>query len=252
MSIVDVFALLIVVLLASETSAAPVSKDCRGCHTKLVSRKIVHPAVGLGCPSCHSAIGSPKVPHAKTAANRFGLSTDQPDLCYGCHDRAPFAGKTVHPPLGTGCTNCHDPHSSPYKKLLVKQVPALCFACHPKADFKKKHIHPPVAKGTCLSCHTPHAANTVALLVSSPVDLCLQCHPAVAKRPHVIAAAGSSAHPIGLTEKNGSEKWIEDPARPGMPFYCGSCHDPHSADSPALYRFKAKTAFDLCVYCHKR
>jgi predicted CXXCH cytochrome family protein len=245
------FALWIVVLLASETSAASVSKDCRGCHKKLVSQKIVHPAIGMGCSSCHSAIESPKVPHTKTTTNAFGLSADQPDLCFGCHDKAAFAGKTIHPALGMGCTKCHNPHSSQYRKLLVKQVPVLCFACHAKTDFEKKYIHPPVVKGKCLTCHTPHATRNIALLVKSPVDLCLQCHPGVAKRPHILAAVGSVEHPIGLAERNGIQEGFKDPARPGMPFYCGSCHDPHSSDSRTLYRFRARAVHDLCVNCHK-
>jgi predicted CXXCH cytochrome family protein len=253
MWIVKLFALLIVILLVSETDAASVSnsKNCRGCHKKLVSQKNVHAAVGLGCSSCHSAIASSKVPHAKTTTNSFGLSTDQPDLCYGCHDKAAFAGETVHPALGLGCTKCHNPHSSQYRKLLVKQVPVLCFTCHSKTDFKKKHIHPPVVKGKCLTCHAPHATNNMALLVKSPVDLCLQCHPSVAQRPHVLAAAGSAGHPTGLGNKDGIEEGFKDPARPRMSFYCGSCHNPHSSDNPSLYRFKAKAAYDLCVYCHK-
>jgi hypothetical protein len=26
---------------------------------------------------------------------------------------------------------------------------------------------------------------------------------------------------------------------------------PHTSDSPALFRYKATTLFDLCAYCHQ-
>jgi predicted CXXCH cytochrome family protein len=39
--------------------------------------------------------------------------------------------------------------------------------------------------------------------------------------------------------------------RPGKPFYCGSCHNPHSTDSPLLFRFNAKSQTELCINCHK-
>jgi predicted CXXCH cytochrome family protein len=29
-----------------------------------------------------------------------------------------------------------------------------------------------------------------------------------------------------------------------------SCHLPHVSNSPALFRFKAQTAFDICINCH--
>jgi predicted CXXCH cytochrome family protein len=43
---------------------------------------------------------------------------------------------------------------------------------------------------------------------------------------------------------------LQDPARPGKPFYCGSCHNPHSADNSYLFRFKAKSSGSLCSNCH--
>jgi len=106
-----ILAIWVTILLVTETGAISVSRDCKRCDRKLVSWKVVHPAVGKGCSSCHWAIESRKTPHAKTSANRLGLSTGQPDLCYGCHDKATFDGKIVHPALGTGCLNCHDPLS---------------------------------------------------------------------------------------------------------------------------------------------
>jgi predicted CXXCH cytochrome family protein len=48
-----------------------------------------------------------------------------------------------------------------------------------------------------------------------------------------------------------SSKTVMDPARPGRAFYCGSCHEPHSTESPKLFRFNAKSSMGLCNNCHK-
>jgi predicted CXXCH cytochrome family protein len=87
-------------------------------------------------------------------------------------------------------------------------------------------------------------------LIKNPEELCLQCHSKIGKTPHVIADSFEGEHPIGLPKKVGNVV-VKDPARPDKPFYCGSCHNPHSANNVKLFRFKAKTAFDLCGYCHK-
>jgi predicted CXXCH cytochrome family protein len=228
--------------------ATPVAKDCASCHKKIVGRKVVHPAITYGCPTCHTALDASKVPHVKTNKTAFGLSEVQPGLCYECHDT--FTGTSVHPALTLGCTSCHDPHSSPNNKLLVKKIPELCFTCHARALFTMKHVHAPVAQGKCLACHNPHATNNMALLRKNPEELCLQCHPNIGKTPHVIADSFAGEHPIGLPKK-GNDTMVKDPVRLGKPFYCGSCHNPHSAVSIRLYRFKATSAYDLCGYCHK-
>ena len=249
MKMITLAILLFAGFAATEAIAAPPPKECSSCHKALVSRKVVHPAITYGCPTCHTAVDATNVPHTKTNKVAFGLSGVQPGLCYGCHDT--FTGKSVHPALALGCTTCHDPHSSPNRKLLVKTIPELCFTCHAQALFTRKHIHPPVAQGKCLKCHNPHAADSMTLLVKSPEELCLQCHPKVGKTPHVTADSFEGEHPIGLPKK-GENAVVKDPARPDKPFYCGSCHNPHSADSARLFRFKAQTASDLCGYCHKK
>jgi predicted CXXCH cytochrome family protein len=60
-------------------------------------------------------------------------------------------------------------------------------------------------------------------------------------------------HPLGEDRKtkNGRLREPRDPARPGRPFYCGSCHEPHSSDVPLLFRFNAKSVMNLCAHCHK-
>lgn len=235
--------LLIMVFLPSIAQSEEI--DCLKCHGKLTKEKIIHPALNLGCTTCHDAINAKTVPHKKTGKIAKGLSAEQPDLCYGCHDKSAFAHKTVHAAIGMGCTGCHNPHSSKNTKLLIATPPDLCFTCHDKTLFGKTTVHAPVAGGMCLSCHTPHASDDIALLKKKPYEVCIECHEEIAQKPH----ATSGRHPVGKPRKNKPE--LMDPSRPGRSFYCGSCHDPHSTDGPRLFRFNATSDMNLCKNCHQ-
>jgi predicted CXXCH cytochrome family protein len=218
--------------------------DCLMCHGDLAGKKVKHAAVDMGCPGCHSAVDASDVPHKMKTRIPKGLSSTQPELCYGCHDRAAFSKRTVHAALGMGCTGCHNPHSSEGQKLLTAPVPDLCFNCHDKTEFNRKNTHPPVAAGQCLTCHSPHATDSMSLLVKEPLALCLECHDAVEKRPHAIKGFANAGHPLG-------KKAVKDPKRPDRAFYCGSCHDPHSSDSVRLFRYQARSTMGLCTNCHR-
>ncbi len=299
-----VVGVVLVLLSFSITKAYAEDVDCSMCHPDLAKKKTVHAAVSMGCTGCHTSLNVAEMPHKVTGKFPKGLSAEQPDLCYGCHDKGifmkknvhaalamgctschnphstdtpkllvadmpglcftchdkgKFENKTVHPPvMGGMCTSCHNPHSSDSQKLLLAEVPDLCYTCHDKAMFSKKNVHAPVAGGMCLSCHAPHATEEMALLLKRPVDVCLECHPDVLKRPH---ALGGTSHPLasgvalGIDSGKGKEKKervLMDPARPGKGFYCGSCHDPHSSDSPGMIRYPMRTKFDLCINCHKK
>ncbi len=234
--------------------------DCLKCHAKLKAGKSVHAALDMGCASCHTGIDASKVPHKKTNNLPNGLSEDQPALCYGCHDKTMFEKKTVHAAIGMGCTACHDPHASKNPKLLKAEAPDLCFGCHDKKEFTRKTVHAPVAGGMCLTCHNPHASNEISLLLKKPAETCLQCHEGYDKKIHGIAGFGAKPHPVRPETK----KWLKtdkgskaveaelmDPSRPGKPFYCAGCHEPHSSNVPNLLRFNAKSDMDLCGHCHK-
>ncbi|MGE5238657.1 MAG: cytochrome c3 family protein [Chloroflexota bacterium] len=253
-----IFPISLMILLATFLVLDPVAPgpafseevDCLSCHEDLKKEKVVHPAVDMGCATCHSAIDATDIPHKKTNNIAKGLSAEQPDLCYNCHDKAKFTKATVHAAVGMGCTGCHNPHSSKNARLLVAALPDLCYNCHDKAEFTKKNVHMPVASGECLTCHTPHSSDFPFLLNNQPLKVCLECHEDVKNRPHAIVGfTTTKGHPIGEPIKEG--KVPDDPARPGKKFYCGSCHNPHSSDSPRLFRYKGETSFDLCMHCHK-
>lgn len=231
-------------LLVSVSAARADGPDCGACHGALVKNAVVHAAVTMGCPSCHSGIDGAKTPHTVAAGKPKGLSADQPELCYTCHDKGMFTKQTVHAAVGMGCTGCHNPHSSKHAKLLTSPVPELCFGCHDKKPFEKKHRHGPVDAGLCLTCHTPHSSDNMALLSKPPLATCLQCHGDVAKTPHAIRGFSSGGHPIG-------KKDARDPKRQGKKFTCASCHEPHGSDSIKLFRYPAANAMDICSNCHK-
>ena len=247
-------ALLLVLMLLPFSARSAQQATCLTCHAKLKQNKVVHPALEMGCEACHTGIDATKVPHKHAGNVPHGLSADQPELCYGCHDKAAFTKATVHAAIGMGCTGCHNPHSSPNAKLLVSEPPDLCFTCHDKTEFTKRVVHPPVAAGMCLSCHSSHSSDEMALLLKRPYELCLDCHPDIPKQQHAISGFGSGKHPLGALKKNkktGVVTELKDPTRPDKPFYCGSCHNPHSSEGGRLFRFKAMDAMSLCSNCHK-
>jgi len=256
--------------------------DCLMCHEQLAGEKVVHAAVQMGCTTCHSAIDATDIPHKKTNNIEKGLSEDQPDLCYGCHDKSMFTKKTVHAALGMGCTGCHNPHSSKAGKLLSSDPPDLCYNCHDKKPFDGKSVHPPVMGGMCASCHSPHSADREKLLLAEPPALCFECHDKKkfdVRRPHVPVAAGmcltchephaggnssllvkpifnlctachttqaSGTHVLaGLRGSHPIKPGTPDPSRKGRDMDCSSCHNPHGSDFDNLFYHMG-----ICKKCH--
>jgi predicted CXXCH cytochrome family protein len=218
--------------------------DCLQCHEDLTKGKSVHAAVSMGCTTCHAAVDARDVPHKMTNKNAKGLSADQPDLCFDCHDRSLFSKKLVHPAIGMGCTSCHNPHASKNAKLLTSEPPDLCYACHDKGMFTKKNVHPPVAAGQCTTCHTPHSSDMDSLLEKPVNELCGDCHDGKATGKHILAGYGlGDRHPT---------KGKPDPSRPGKELSCTSCHVPHSSNKKFLFSAEADKSGNLCLMCHRK
>lgn len=249
---------LLLVLAGSFPAVPSLAQEplCVKCHAKLLKDKpVVHAAVTMGCTSCHGNIAAPnKVPHKKITNIPKGLSAEPPELCFNCHDKAPFARKSVHPALASGCLTCHDPHATKEPKLLISAPLELCTTCHDKAPFSRKNIHMPVAGGMCPTCHDPHSSEQFALLAKPLLQLCADCHGEVLKSQHAIAGFVQNGHPVGQAKKDRLGKDIappSDPNRQGRPFSCPSCHNPHSSDFRRLFRFAARTTMELCTNCHQ-
>lgn len=185
----------------------------------------------------------------------FALPAQAQDVdCAKCHADL-SQKKVVHAALQMGCKTCHSeldaaavPHKSKGKapKGLAAGVPALCNNCHEAKMFQGKLVHAPVATGMCVECHNPHSSDNVGLLSKEPAALCLDCHGDVRKKPHMIVGFSGGGHPLGDAKK---PKMVEDPLRPGKPFYCAACHEPHASELPRLARFSK--GMSQCQKCHK-
>jgi len=166
-------ALILIVLAALPIlTAQPVlaeEPNCTACHENLSAGKSVHPAVAMGCASCHSAVDASDVPHKITNRNPKGLIAKMKDLCFNCHDRAPFQKATVHGALMLGCTSCHDPHSTEHARVLKEEIPRLCLNCHEeRLTAKDGRTHVLAGNEACSSCHHPHATDAPKLVRSQP------------------------------------------------------------------------------------
>src|SRR6516225_10147738 len=75
------------------------NSGCLKCHEPilaLLKKKVIHPAVEMGCATCHAdhqAAGTK--PDAKARAAHY-LNTPQPELCATCHDTKDKALAAAH------------------------------------------------------------------------------------------------------------------------------------------------------------
>lgn len=149
-------------------------------------------------------------------------------LCMTCHGNLGglWDDKYGHPPFIKGfCTNCHNPHASNNRPLLVEEPRQLCPSCHPiGAELARAQVHPPFELQDCVSCHSPHASNERVLLRGPQKAVCLACHPSVA----VYTNYAVQHPPFGEGE-------------------CTDCHEPHGAPVKPLLP-ASEPAF--CYQCH--
>jgi predicted CXXCH cytochrome family protein len=213
------------------------SKKCLECHEETAKGKSVHSAMGKGCMSCHEIRVSKDVTRVKL------ITATPSSLCVTCHAKmkASEIKGTVHPPAVRDCLNCHAPHASENKNLLLKPASGdekenLCSSCH------KTGLHVP-EKGSrhaaldagCDTCHATHKTgadpteeNHFHLTKASPA-LCLDCH-------DVNDEKLKKAHNNQPFEKAN----------------CVECHDPHQSDSPKLMAKFQHAPFQSngCDTCH--
>ena len=183
-------------VLACVSQANANDPDCLACHAALIAKKVVHPAVQMGCPACHADIDASAIPHKVKGKIAKGLSAEPPKLCVNCHDKKLFEGKVTHAPVAGGmCLFCHNPHASDQPAMLNSEPAKLCLGCH--AEVKQKaHAtvlpggHPlgdqarpladPSREGKtfyCAACHEPHRSEHRKLTrVAWSMMACLQCH----------------------------------------------------------------------------
>ena len=236
----------------------PVTKaDCSSCHNSHGSDKggilfdnVHQPVANKACTQCHEA---------PTSSTPFKTKRAGYELCRGCHSgmmNDTFNKNKIHWPLAdkVGCLNCHEPHASPQKKLLMGDMKTVCGKCHSDTMDSQKKLaekekqenaaakgraikgaltHNPIQEGSCEACHASHASDSVFLLKQpSTIELCGACHD----------WSKHSNHPMGVK--------VIDSRNKNITMQCLSCHRSHGMGYRYLIPFPTVT--DLCVQCHKQ
>ncbi len=167
---------------------------------------------------------------AQSIESKFHLKPGaQQKVCLTCH--ADFEEKLkkayIHTPIKkTGCTACHNPHTSNHEKQLAADVSALCLTCHKQIlPQGARSTHKVAAEGKCVQCHDPHSSNNKFNLRAAGNELCAGCHK---EKIDAIAKVKFKHNPV---EKS-----------------CVNCHSPHaSAGAASLLKDEVP---GLCKDCH--
>lgn len=168
------------------------SNLCFQCHSDLKKdfEKMSRHPVGNGsleCDGCHD-------PHVGKGDKLLKKQGNQ--LCYTCHlgledtyEKLKHATKAEGRGGLGACTNCHLPHGSDYKPLLLDKQEPMCDNCHTYVG-RAMINHPygekyddPWRGGVmhCTSCHGPHGTANEKFTLLPDDALCLKCHGKKAK-----------------------------------------------------------------------
>jgi predicted CXXCH cytochrome family protein len=232
----------------------PEEKKCSDCHSSLLANAVIHSPAQEDCGNCHQTTGNA---HPDNAVKGFTLTQKMPDLCFSCHsDLIDTSQKAlvIHQPFNDqkACGNCHSPHSSSEKKLLLSDQKSLCLGCHNKtiktADRlianikdvlgKSKFIHAPVESDGCSACHNPHASvNSYLLAGSFPTTtyvtatkesfgLCFSCHDAGLFEEKTTTSVS------GFRDGDKNLHYLHVNGEKGR--NCTFCHDVHGSENEHL------------------
>lgn len=183
----------------AKQSPRDASKPCLSCHNQQHVRDwpgSTHQRADLSCLSCHAI-------HNTEGKNASLLKKPlQADVCFGCHKMQRIQTMmSSHMPLRESkmqCTDCHNPHGSTTKALLVDaSVQDNCTRCHMEKRGPLLFEHPPVREN-CLNCHDPHGSINEYMLKMSRPRLCYQCHTIA----HGVTAGVNSQFTMGRSCQN--------------------------------------------------
>lgn len=147
--------------LNSGTNATPVAVVTTEPDQLAVAPKTNAPPVDTF--SVHQPFGEHSCTECHQSSSGMGLKSAPPKLCWDCHDNFLEKAKFQHDVV-EDCNSCHNPHQSPEKKLLVKNLLALCGDCHDDKDLKAVKGHAGAEGRSCTDCHDPHVGADKNLL----------------------------------------------------------------------------------------
>lgn len=202
------------------------------------------PYDGEDCSSCHEG----------DAPDPGPVQEGGDDLCFLCHGEVESVideAKVKHNENGA-CIDCHNPHSSNHRALLLDEPRALCTSCHTDALPAKKaggSEHGPMnSPEACTACHAAHGSEHAALTIAGDRALCMLCHmqPQRADDGRMLAAT---------TEQLENAKVVHAPVEER----CSSCHSAHGSAQQKLlsapypegfYAPFSEETYGLCFSCH--
>jgi predicted CXXCH cytochrome family protein len=215
---------------------APAGKVCGACHPQVEEPKYLHgPVAVYACFTCHEPEYTPA---------RFAGKTSQAASCGNCHSnflaRVLGGKKFVHGPVAAGgCLVCHSPHGGATQNLVRVAPPDLCLLCHAETLPLpiERSLHGSVP---CTRCHDPHGGSTPMLSSQEGNGFCAGCHPDAAQMQ---AGHPIPGHPVEADV---------DPARPGRPLGCLSCHRPHGIQDVSKQGIQQNEDAQIrfCRRCH--
>ncbi|HFC98378.1 MAG TPA: hypothetical protein ENJ40_07995 [Thermosulfurimonas dismutans] len=225
------------------------SRLCFRCHAaeQTVRAHGKYARQGMDCLTCHNPHGSNRPhlvraflhePYREKACKEChgGKAPRGPEMCFACHRERRKDFLKVHTHYLPSddrpfCVDCHSPHASDDRRLLLASPDWLCIRCHREALVQKRqslYVHP--AWGKCMDCHEGHGSSFGGMLKGDANAVCVRCH----------KTQGKFTHPIG-------EK-VKDP-RNGQSLTCVTCHDPMGTQFK--YELRLSGEASLCLECHK-
>ena len=105
----------------------------------------VHPPYReRACIACHDV------------GQRMQVYEDLPGTCKACHADY-FSDRVGHFPVSAGqCMQCHDPHRSTHRALLIANVFDTCVECHDEPEDLSEEAHGGDGVENCVRCHDAH------------------------------------------------------------------------------------------------
>jgi len=221
---------------------------CLSCHSdnnRLRKKHLNRKMAQMDCLECHN-------PHHSKVAGLIRENSHEPfttGKCSTCHNQQkgvklclsghPQVMETFNQPINhvttdtehSFCFNCHTPHASQQKGLILGYPGEACRKCHAgkfERRSKSLHVHPNAQR--CVDCHQLHGSNKPAMLKQDSNQACVNCHE---KHSNFSHPTGDEAH---------------DP-RNGQPMDCISCHDPCNG---TMFKYNLRGTSDkgLCIQCH--